>query len=342
MDPPERLNIEHSPALLHYLRAAGHLAADEPARVSSLPGGVSNRTVLVEPSTKPPFVLKQALPKLRVATDWPSDPRRIHQEALGLTWLARITPPGSIPALLFEDEDLHVLAIEAVPMPHDNWKTRLLSGGLEMRHVEQFGALLGSIHGRSHQDATRLSRVFADRGFFESLRVEPYYRYTASRHPATRSFFDELIAETAATRMALVHGDYSPKNILIAPSAFVLLDHEVIHWGDPAFDIGFSMTHLLAKAGHLRSQRKAFLDAARLYWKTYRATTAAALLAGGFEQRASRHTAACLLARVDGRSPLEYLSANEQSNQRQIALELIGEPLASMAGLIDFVEARIG
>ena len=342
MDRPERLNIEDSPALLHYLREAGHLAADDPACVTSLPGGVSNRTVLVEPRTKPPFVLKQALPKLRVATDWPSDPRRIHQEALGLTWLARITPLGSIPALLFEDEDLHVLAMEAVPMPNENWKCRLLSGGLDMRHVEQFGALLGSIHGGSHQETARLSRVFDNRAFFESLRVEPYYRYTASLHPATREFFDQLIAETIATRTALAHGDYSPKNILIGPSVFVLLDHEVIHWGDPAFDIGFSMTHLLAKAGHLRSQRKAFLDAARLYWKTYRATTAAALLAGGFEQRAARHTTACLLARVDGRSPLEYLSANEQSNQRQIALELIGEPLASMAGLIDFVEARIG
>src|SRR5881396_1577268 len=103
MEPPEGLNIEDSPALLGYLREAGHLAADDAARISSLPGGVSNRTVLVEPSTKPPFVLKQALPKLRVATDWPSDPRRIHQEALGLTWLSRLAPSGSIPPLLFED-----------------------------------------------------------------------------------------------------------------------------------------------------------------------------------------------------------------------------------------------
>src|SRR5712691_7646877 len=151
MDHSDRLNIEESPALLRYLRESGRLAADDPPRVTSLPGGVSNRTVLVEPSTKPPFVLKQALPKLRVATDWPSDPRRIRQEALGLTWLARITPPGSIPALLFEDEDRHLLAMEAAPVPHDNWKSLLLAGGLEMEHVEQFGGLLGSIHCRSHE-----------------------------------------------------------------------------------------------------------------------------------------------------------------------------------------------
>src|SRR5712691_10768898 len=142
MDHSDRLNIEESPALLRYLHQIGRLAPDEPARVTSLPGGVSNRTVLVEPSTKPPFVLKQALPKLRVATDWPSDPRRIHQEALGLIWLNRIDP-ASTPRLLFEEAQHHLLAMEAVPRPHENWKTRLLAGGLETKHIEQFATQLG-------------------------------------------------------------------------------------------------------------------------------------------------------------------------------------------------------
>src|SRR5712691_12663210 len=207
MDHSDRLNIEESPALLRYLHQIGRLAPDEPARVTSLPGGVSNRTVLVEPSTKPPFVLKQALAKLRVATDWPSDPRRIHQEALGLVWLGRLAPPGSIPSLLFEDAQHHLLAMEAVPRPHENWKVRLLAGGLEAKHIEQFGNLLGTIHRSSREQAGELAREFNDRSFFQTLRIEPYYRYTASRQAVAAPFLDELIAETAATRIALVHGD---------------------------------------------------------------------------------------------------------------------------------------
>src|SRR6266849_7933974 len=104
MDRTDNLDIEQGAALLRYLRGTSRLEPAESPRFTILRGGISNRTVLVERTGGPSFVLKQALPKLRVSTDWPSDPRRIHQEALGLTWLARITPPGSIPALLFEDE----------------------------------------------------------------------------------------------------------------------------------------------------------------------------------------------------------------------------------------------
>jgi len=342
------LNIEDSEALLRYLRDAGRLKPAEAARFTNMQGGISNRTVLVEPAGGSAFVLKQALPKLRVATDWPSDPRRIHQEARGVTWLSRLAPPSSIPGLLFEDAQHFLLAMEAVPHPHENWKTRLLAGGLAMIHVEQFGRLLGTIHRRSREQAGELAREFDDRTFFETLRIEPYYRYTAARQPVTARFFDELIAETAATRTALVHGDYSPKNILIGPENFVLLDHEVIHWGDPAFDIGFALTHLLSKSNHLHAQRTAFLDAARLFWKTYseetgktesglgRDSTPPGLWTNPMEDRAVRHTLGCLLARVDGRSPLEYLSPIERDRQRAIVLTLMKRPPVLIPDLIDW------
>jgi len=330
------LDIENPATLLQYLRETGRLDPAETPRFTQLPGGISNRTVLVERADSRSFVLKQALAKLRVPTDWPSDPRRIHQEALGLIWLGRLAPPGSIPSLLFEDAHHHLLAMEAVAPPHANWKVRLLSGALETGHVEQFGALLGTIHRRSREHERELQTIFADRSFFESLRIEPYYRYTASRHPAATGFFADLIAETATNHVALVHGDYSPKNILICPSGLVLLDHEVIHWGDPAFDVGFSLTHLLSKGHHLPAHRAAFLRAAKIYWQTYWSTIGGAIWGGGFEARAVRHTIGCLLARVDGRSPLEYLSGEEQRRQRAIALALVEQPSASVEERIEW------
>jgi 5-methylthioribose kinase len=123
---PEALDIEESLALLVWLRAHGRLAPGETPRCTNLHGGVSNRTVLVERFSGEAWVLKQALEKLRVAADWHSDPRRIHREALGLRWLARLAPPGAITPLLFDDHAQHLLAMKAVPEPHENWKTMLL------------------------------------------------------------------------------------------------------------------------------------------------------------------------------------------------------------------------
>jgi aminoglycoside phosphotransferase (APT) family kinase protein len=338
---PEALDIEDSRALLVWLRAHGRLAPGETPRCTNLHGGVSNRTVLVERFSGEAWVLKQALEKLRVAADWHSDPRRIHREALGLRWLARLAPPGAITPLLFDDHAQHLLAMKAVPEPHENWKTMLLDHEPDVDHVRQFGGLLGTIHRRSAEKRETIAVEFDDRSFFESLRLEPYYRYTAAQHPAMRAFFDGLIAETLATRAALVHGDYSPKNILVHRGQLVLLDHEVIHFGDPAFDVGFSLTHLLSKARHRPAQRGVFLEAARLHWQTYAATAGGVVDAPGFASRAVRHTLGCQLARVDGRSPLEYLTAAERDHQRRDALVLMSQPPANVPALIDSFARRL-
>lgn len=335
------LNIERPAELLHYLREHGHIRRDEAPVFTPLPGGVSNRTVRVDRVEGDSFVLKQALARLRVETEWYSDPRRIGQEALGLEWLERLAPAGTITPLRFRDANQHLLAMQAVPLPHENWKTRLLAGGLQRQHVGQFGGLLGTIHRRSWEQPAELSARFDNRTFFESLRLEPYYRFTASRHAAATKFFGDLIAETLATRIALTHGDYSPKNVLVYQDRLVLLDHEVIHFGDPAFDLGFSLTHFLSKANHLPAQRKEFLDATRFCWQTYQQTAAELAKTDGFEARAVRHTLGCLLARVDGRSPLEYLSAAERDRQRTVVLTLIRKPPERIPELVETLDNEL-
>ncbi|MBI4662706.1 MAG: phosphotransferase [Verrucomicrobia bacterium] len=335
------LNIERFDELLEYLRRTGRLGDVETPKVTGLPGGVSNRTVLVEPRQGHAFVIKQALGKLRVEADWRSDPGRSHCEALGLTWLARLAPPGTIPALVFEDEVHHLVAMEAVPEPHENWKPLLLAGRIELRHVEQFAQLLGTIQCRAREHVKQLASVFENRTFFESLRLEPYYSYAASRNPAAAEFFQELISDTLATRVNLVHGDYSPKNILVHGNTLVLLDHEVIHWGDPAFDVGFSLTHLLSKANHLPSRRAAFLRAAVHFWKTYQGSAGPLPEPKAFEARVARHTLGCLLARVDGRSPLEYLSEAARHRQRTAVLNMIPTPPSSVLELVQRFEQRL-
>jgi 5-methylthioribose kinase len=327
------MDIENPAALLAYLRETGRIAEDETPEVCVLRGGVSNRTVLVTRPSGEQWVLKQALAKLRVQVEWLSPPERITREALGMRWLAQLLPAGTVPQLVFEDPAHYLLAMSAVPAPHRNWKTMLLEGDLQTDHIDQFAHLLAAMHHGSR--TPEAAEAFDDRSYFESLRLEPYYEYTAAQVPAAAPFLRALIDETRATRLSIVHGDFSPKNILVHHGRLILLDHEVIHYGDPAFDLGFSLTHLLSKANHLFHARPRFLQAALRYWNQYAAPDPA--WAAGIEARAVRHTLACMLARVDGRSPLEYLTESQRHAQRAFVLRLLAIPPSTVHHLLNAI-----
>ncbi len=332
-----KLDIEDTRQLKNYLIEHGYVSNADRLVICPLKGGVSNRTVFVELPNGQQWVMKQALKKLRVEADWFSKPERIHREALGIHWLGQLTPPGTIPKVIFEDQINHLLAMVTVPQPHVNWKTALLAGRLQDDHVRQFGALLAQIHTAAYVKRNALSETFADRHFFETLRLEPYYAYTASNLSDAAAFLNDLIVDTRQRAITLVHGDYSPKNILIFENKMILLDHEVIHWGDPAFDVGFSMTHLLSKAHHLASQRQQFTQAAHFYWQAYVQNIESTGSFNGMEPFAVRHTMACLLARAAGRSPLEYLSKPQE--QIEAVLRLLPDMPNTMPDLIDqFIE----
>ena len=257
------IDIEDSCQLLGYLRSTGRIDSRERPDIRKLSGGVSNKTLLLDRPSGESWVIKQALPKLRVRSDWFSDPARIQVEANGLRYLPRVTPTGSITSLLFEDTAENLLAMEAVDEPHENWKQQLLRGEIDQYSFEQFAKLLGSIHRESFVLRDELSPVFASRQFFKTLRLEPYYEHSAQAVPRAASFLEKLVAQTLSRSDTLVHGDFSPKNVLVQNKQLILIDHEVLHFGDPGFDIGFSLTHFLSKALHLPDKREALVQAAR-------------------------------------------------------------------------------
>ncbi|HTL28089.1 MAG TPA: phosphotransferase, partial [Tepidisphaeraceae bacterium] len=199
--------------------------------------------------------------------------------------------------------------------------------------------LLACIHRSVIGRRIQLDPEFSDTSFFESLRLEPYYLYTAEQVPEAATFIRKLADETRSRHITLVHGDYSPKNILVHNNQLILLDHEVIHYGDPAFDVGFAMTHLLSKAHHLPAHRERFKTAAKQFWKVYEASLPKFPVVSS-ESAAIQHTLACLLARVAGRSPLEYLDGAERAQQREVVVAMMQNPPKTMTDLIDeFTEA---
>lgn len=328
------LDIEQPGALVEYLRAAGHVDAGDSPRVEVLAGGVSNRTVMVRLGDGREWVVKQALERLRTQAEWHSDPARIHREAAGLRWLGSLGEPVLVPEVVFEDHQHHLLGMTAVPTPHENLKTVLMTRGPTERLGADLAELLSSIHFAGWNQSRTAAVEFEDRGFFETLRLEPYYSYSASQVPEAAGFLRLLISECRKQRLSVVHGDFSSKNLLLSGRRLYLLDHEVIHFGDPAFDVGFMLTHLLSKAHHLPDRRGRMAEVAAEFHRVYSECMKPAPWFRAMQPRIVRHTLACLLARVAGRSPLEYLSPAERSLQQRVVLGLMVRELTDATDLI--------
>ena len=334
------VDIEDPGQLVSLLRDNAVLPETMTATCLTLHGGVSNRTVRVDLSDGRHWVVKQALAKLRVKDDWFCDTSRIRREAEGIRWLQRLAPPGSVPALVFELPDHGVFGMEWVPEPHTNLKQLLLSESVTedeiATHFASLGRFLGCVQSNAATHQAELARAFADRRFYESLRIEPYYVASAERVPGARAFLEALIDRSRAGCTTLVHGDFSPKNVLVTRDGLVLLDHEVIHFGDRGFDVGFMLAHALSKAHHVRPRRAAFLAGAMRFWDRYRQS------AGTVDESLSvAHALGCLLARAVGKSPMDYLSPDARVRQRDVVVSMMMRPPHSIPQLIRDFGARL-
>jgi 5-methylthioribose kinase len=273
-----------------------------PVAVRSLGGGVSNTVLLIE-THEGSFVLKQALGKLRVEQDWFSDRTRVFRESGALRRLRPYLPAGAVPEVLFEDPDNCLFAMTAAPLGAPTWKTQLLAGTIETRTAEQVGRMLGLMFRASWRNP-EWEETFGDQTVFDQLRLDPYYRSTAGRHTDLQGDAERLLEASNQRRFCLVHGDWSPKNFLVAQDRVMAIDFEVIHFGDPAFDAAFLLNHLLLKSFYRPEWAGRFRELAETFWETLRGTMPPA---EWFERATLDHLGWLLLARIDGKSPAEYI-----------------------------------
>lgn len=301
----------------------------EAARVTELGGGVSNTVLLVE-SDGQTLVLKQALGKLRVQEDWFAGRERVVREAAALQRLADLLPQGSLPAVLFEDRENFLFAMTAAPPDSTAWKDLLLNGEICVDTARAAGALLGRMASVTwHDDACE--KAFGDQTVFDQLRLDPYYRFTAGGHPDLAPHAARLTEASALRRVSLVHGDWSPKNLLVGRGKVMAIDFEVVHFGDPSFDSAFMLNHLLLKSFARPQWRSMYAEAALAFWCAYRS---AIPQAPWIEPATLEHLGWLLLARIDGKSPVEYLREPPLQDQvRQFARNLILSPPKSVAEL---------
>jgi 5-methylthioribose kinase len=288
----------------NYLRQRGWIDSGA-VRIEELKGGVSNLVLRVEAGEKL-FVLKQSRPQLRTRDDWFSDVERVYREQEVMDLLHPLLPPGAVPAVLHIDRENFVFAMQHAPRDSRVWKERLLAGEADLATAELAGRLLGRIHQVTGEDPTRV-HAFRDRTVFEQLRIEPYYCRIQQRRPEVAGAVAPLIDELRTRSDALCHGDFSPKNLLMHARGLTLVDYETAHLGDPAMDLGFFFSHLLLKTIKHNQRLRSYLDLTVAAWLGYAAEVRFCPVAD-LVRRGIGHLGVCLLVRIDGTSPVDYLS----------------------------------
>lgn len=319
-----------------YLEKKGLLVAGAPVRVCELGGGISNIVLGVEaPGLS--CVVKQSLPRLRVAEEWLAKRERAVTEARALE-LAATLIPDSVPRLLELDSDACAFTIERAPAGWRTWKDELLEGEADEETARRVGSLLASWHAGTRDDA--VAEAFADRESFDQLRIDPYYRTVRRRHPDLAGAIDGHVERLLGPGRCLVHGDYSPKNVLVGDGRLWLIDFEVTHFGNPSFDLGFMLNHLFLKTLHRPAAAAGYLGCARAFWDAYTRKVPGTLAP---DAASVLGQVGCLmLARVDGKSPAEYLSEEQQGRARSLGGRLLTRPLERLGEALDMVEEEAG
>ena len=312
-------------AFLCALERMGLIGAGEAPRVVPLPGGVSSDIVRVD-LERGPVCIKRALARLKVEADWQAPVERNDWERAWMKTAATIVP-NAVPKILGEDSDAGMFAMEYLdPQTYPVWKNQLRDGVIETATAAQVGRTIAAIHGAT-AGRKDIEQAFSTDHIFVPIRLDPYLRATAERHPECARRLEDLAVRTANTKIALVHGDVSPKNILVGPSGPVFLDAECAWYGDPAFDLAFCLNHMLLKCiwrPQWTGNYLACYDAlARAYLDvvTWESTT-------DLEQRTAYLLPGLLLGRVDGKSPVEYVTEEaDRETIRRVAIALLNQPM---------------
>lgn len=326
-------------AIYRALEGMGRMRRGERPPLVPLGGGVSSDIYRVDLAAGP-LCVKRALPRLKTAAEWLAPVERNRWEYEWMQVAGKIVP-DAVPQLMGRDEESGAFAMEYLdPATHPVWKTQLRDGLIEEATAREVARRLAAIHAATAGDA-EIARRFATDHIFFPIRLEPYLIATAQAHPDIGCALTELAEATAVTRRALVHGDVSPKNILVGPRGPIFLDAECAWYGDPAFDLAFCLNHLLLKCLWRRQWRDRYLacfDAlADAYLRAVSWEPQTAL-----ESRAAQLLPGLFLARVDGKSPVEYVTEeSDKARVRRVARSFFFRPARRLAQLRDAWAAEL-
>jgi 5-methylthioribose kinase len=293
--------------IIHYLLDKKIISSGNPT-MTPLTGGVSSDIFLLDDGERK-IVIKKALAKLRVKDNWLASTSRNKVEQDYIHYVGEILP-DCMPKMIAADNKLGFFAMEYLGECYHNWKAELLQGIFKVEIAQKAAEILATIHLHSRNDSAA-EAIFQTTINFYDVRIDPYLITAGDRNPDLSIFFQEEARRLKGWREALVHGDYSPKNMMISKERFVVLDQEVAWYGDPAFDLAFLLNHLYLKSLLWKNKFNECLSLCEAVIKSYFAVLGQKV-EGELELRTGRLLLMLMLARIDGKSPVEYFAERKE------------------------------
>ena len=317
----------------------GLMSGGDTFSVEPLSGGVASDIAKVSVNDNNVYCVKFALPKLRVKADWFAPVERNLAEYRWLQTVAEIAPDAAIRLYGHSARD-HGFVMEYLSSNNSYlFKTALLDGRGAATDAMAVGDLLGRVHARAVAPGFD-STPFWNSDDFHAIRIEPYLIYTAAAHPTLKPAIDAVANQLYAADEILIHGDVSPKNIIMKGGRPYILDAECATMGDASFDVAFCLNHFILKSIHVRSRCKDYLEFCIAFWNGYsRSVTWES--ADGLQSRVARLVPMLMLGRIDGKSPVEYLSGDNQDLVRRMATKLIRDPKPTISELLTFIRGEL-
>ena len=317
-----------------YLIQKGFLNEDEKLEVFELSGGVSSVLLKLHVRGKC-LVLKQPLEKLKVKAKWTAPLWRSHVEAKCMSFLSSILPKGSVPELIFDDADNYIIIMSCIPEEATLWKDDLMKGNVDLRVAQKAGKYLAIIQNETFGN-DRIKEEFS-RAPLGGLAS--YYRVLVEAHPDLTEEIEALINFSISNKVSLTLADYNPKNIFVKDDEITLIDLEAAHWGDQSFDPAMLMTHLLLKSVYNFHIKERYIDAVRVFWKTYNSELEHKI--AGLEEKIVKHIGTLLLARVDGKSPVKYLNEEKRKIPRAVGRRILLYHYSTIQQVTDCLNEQI-
>ncbi|HHW11397.1 MAG TPA: phosphotransferase [Firmicutes bacterium] len=334
------IDISNQKILEEYLRQRKLISDADGFKLEYCKGGVSGTVVYVERPGKP-LIIKQALAKLKVKETWLCDPNRMNIEYESNKIYHELMPENA-PEVYFYDEENYIFGREAVPAGCTMWKADLLDGLLDFKIAQKAIETMAVVHKECAGDPA-VAAKFADKKIFYDLRISPYIVFTVGKHPQLQAYADRVSTELMEREITLVHGDYSPKNIMVVGRGIKVLDYEVAHYGHPAFDLAFFSNHFILKAVKNPQFAQAYLNMLAymigLYFDRVDYMDRTEL-----ESCYIRTLALLMIARVDGKSPVEYLTAEPEKQElvRRMTFGLVAEKIENFADALRLISKSVG
>ena len=303
-----------------------------------LTGGVSSEVYHVK-TNKNNYCIKRSLKRLLVKKKWIANTNRIKFEYLWLKHCQNILKRNIPNTYEFNNKKKYIVMEYLKTSQYKTLKQLYFNKIININTIRSISKHLYKIHSNSSNYKTKKTFEGNYKNFYD-LRLDPYFNEVGRVYPKYKGYIKKINENYIKHSNTLVHGDFSPKNILVGKNKIIYLDAECCNFGDPVFDLVFFTNHLLIKSIFFKDKSQEFIKLYISFYREYLSNLSTKHF-NSYIDRIIKMTPIMLLSRVDGKSPVEYINKVKIKNIiRKKSFLLLDSKISSLNDIIKVINER--